>query len=92
MPWSYLSYRTYTHSVDMATVAPTPPTHSKTSRVEDVYDIGKELGSGSFSTVYLGIHKITKEEVALKMIVAEKYKYVSYHHLSSSQLAIFPSI
>lgn len=51
-----------------------PPVHSKTSRVEDVYDIGKELGSGSFSTVYVGVHKLTKEEVALKTIVAEKYR------------------
>jgi hypothetical protein len=37
-----------------------PSNHPK---VEEVYDLGQQLGKGSFSTVYLGVHKTTGEKV-----------------------------
>lgn len=43
-------------------------------RVEQVYDLGRVLGKGSFSTVYLGVHKASGEEVALKVIPAKNYR------------------
>jgi len=43
--------------------------------VEQVYDLGRVLGKGSFSTVYLGVHKVTGEEVALKVIPAKNYRH-----------------
>ena len=64
--------------------APASSTHEKQShsgfpsnhpRVEQVYDLGRVLGKGSFSTVYLGVHKTTGEEVALKVIPAKNYRH-----------------
>jgi len=59
--------------------APAPPKSggfpSNHPRVEQVYDLGRVLGKGSFSTVYLGVQKITGEEVALKVIPAKNYRH-----------------
>eukprot|EP00624_Nannochloropsis_granulata_P003798 evm.model.NODE_29167_length_7231_cov_18.064030.1 len=59
--------------------APVPPKSSgfpsNHPRVEQVYDLGRVLGKGSFSTVYLGVQKITGEEVALKVIPAKNYRH-----------------
>eukprot|EP01132_Coremiostelium_polycephalum_P007597 gene7597-9341_t len=38
---------------------------------ERTYDLGKELGKGAFSIVYLGTHKATKENYAIKIINKE---------------------
>lgn len=41
-------------------------------RVEQVYDLGKVLGKGSFSTVYQGTHKQTKEVVSAFFMLAAR--------------------
>jgi len=38
------------------------------SEITEVYDIGETLGTGHFSKVKMGIHKKTKEKVAIKII------------------------
>ncbi len=38
------------------------------------YEIGKQIGSGSFSHVHLGIHTITRKEVAVKIFSREKIR------------------
>ena len=35
--------------------------------IHDEYEIGETLGTGHFSNVKLGIHKITRERVAIKV-------------------------
>ena len=37
------------------------------SEITEVYDIGETLGTGHFSKVKLGVHKKTKEKVAIKV-------------------------
>jgi calcium/calmodulin-dependent protein kinase I len=37
-------------------------------KLEEVYELSKELGRGEFSVVLLGIHKQTKEQFAIKVI------------------------
>jgi hypothetical protein len=37
-------------------------------KLEDTYDLGKELGRGGFSVVHLGKHKQTGDSVAIKII------------------------
>jgi serine/threonine protein kinase len=39
---------------------------SRRPTVDQVYELGKVLGKGSFSTVYQGIHKQTREEVSAR--------------------------
>ena len=39
------------------------------------YIIGEKLGEGIFGTVKLGIHRITKEKVAIKIILIKNKKY-----------------
>jgi len=36
--------------------------------ITDEYDVGETLGTGHFSKVKLGVHKVTKEQVAIKII------------------------
>jgi len=43
-------------------------------KVEDVYDVKKELGSGAFSIVKLAVHKTTKIQRAIKMIDKDSIK------------------
>jgi len=43
-------------------------------KIEDVYTIGKELGSGAFSTVRLGTHNATNEPYAIKIIDKKNVK------------------
>ena len=45
---------------------------TKYSNLNDVFEIKETLGSGSFSLVKLGINKITKEKVAVKIMNKEK--------------------
>ena len=45
---------------------------TKYSNLNDVFEIDETLGSGSFSLVKLGINKITKEKVAVKIMNKEK--------------------
>jgi hypothetical protein len=42
------------------------------SNILEIYDITEELGSGSFSSVKLGINKKTKEKVAVKIMYKNK--------------------
>ena len=35
--------------------------------ITEEYDIGETLGTGHFSKVKLGVHKVTKEKVAIKV-------------------------
>jgi len=50
------------------------------TRVKKHYEIKECLGSGTFSKVYLGIHKKTNEKFAIKVI--EK-KLVEYQRLQT---------
>jgi len=43
-------------------------------KIEDAYDIKKELGSGAFSIVKLAIHKKSKEQRAIKIIDKDAIK------------------
>ncbi|CAM9628981.1 unnamed protein product [Ectocarpus sp. 6 AP-2014] len=43
-------------------------------RMEDVYDVGHELGKGAFSVVKHGRHRKTGENVALKIIAAATFE------------------
>lgn len=47
---------------------------NKESKLEEDYDIGGELGKGSYGVVYSAIHKITGEERAIKQIPKSKIK------------------
>jgi serine/threonine protein kinase len=38
------------------------------------YSLQSELGRGAYSTVYRAINMKTKQEVAIKMVKAEKFK------------------
>lgn len=38
-----------------------------------VYDENRELGKGSFGAVYLGIHKATLKQVAVKVISLARF-------------------
>lgn len=38
------------------------------------YSLQSELGSGVYSRVFKAIHMITKQEVAIKMVKADKFK------------------
>ncbi|KAF7997039.1 hypothetical protein HCN44_005316 [Aphidius gifuensis] len=48
------------------------PTYINLIPVRDEYDFKHEIGHGSFSTVYLAIHKTTKTEYAIKVIEKSK--------------------
>ncbi len=43
-------------------------------KIIENYSLQTELGSGVYSKVYKGINNTTKEEVAVKMIPAKKFK------------------
>lgn len=47
--------------------------HQKTKYIGD-YVVGKTLGQGTFAKVKLGLHKTTKQKVALKLIDLSKAK------------------
>jgi hypothetical protein len=38
------------------------------SKLEDWYNIGKEIGRGSYGTVHAGVDRVTGEKVAIKII------------------------
>ena len=40
--------------------------------ITDEYEIGETLGTGNYSKVKLGTHKVTGEKVAIKIIVKPK--------------------
>jgi len=42
--------------------------HKTSENLLDTYEMGKSLGKGSYGTVHLGRHKITKRRVAIKTI------------------------
>jgi serine/threonine protein kinase len=46
--------------------------HKHEGKVTDIYTLGKLLGSGSYGSVNLAIHKETGEERAIKMIKTSK--------------------
>jgi len=45
-----------------------PPKSSASHPIEEIYNIGEEVGRGAFSVVKKGVNKKTKEEVAIKLI------------------------
>uniref|UniRef100_A0ABD2X925 Ribosomal protein S6 kinase n=1 Tax=Trichogramma kaykai TaxID=54128 RepID=A0ABD2X925_9HYME len=53
-------------------VATSFPTHINSTCVTDEYDFNQEIGKGSYSTVYLAVHKLTKVEYAIKVIDRKK--------------------
>ena len=40
----------------------------------DQYKLGEKLGEGTFGTVYLATHKLTKQKVAIKIIEKKKLR------------------
>lgn len=52
-------------------------------RIEDFYHVSTLLGSGNYSTVKLGIHKKTGEEVALKIIEKESLSELERENLTN---------
>jgi len=65
-----------TTSASEKTTAPTsaPEQTTKPTKIEEVYEIGKELGRGGFSIVKKGKNKKTGEEVAVKCINKKNLK------------------
>ncbi|XP_043793417.1 ribosomal protein S6 kinase alpha-2-like isoform X2 [Apis laboriosa] len=53
-------------------LAATFPTYVSAVSVSDEYDFKQEIGKGSYSTVYLAIHKASKAEYAVKVIEKSK--------------------
>jgi len=53
---------------EMATREPQYNAEICPSKITDLYEIGDTLGTGHFSKVKLGIHKETREKVAIKII------------------------
>ncbi|CAB0034513.1 unnamed protein product [Trichogramma brassicae] len=53
-------------------VATSFPTHINSTCITDEYDFNQEIGKGSYSTVYLAVHKLTKVEYAIKVIDRKK--------------------
>jgi serine/threonine protein kinase len=43
-------------------------------KIIENYSLQNELGSGVYSRVYRAIHVKTKQEVAIKMVKADKFK------------------
>lgn len=43
------------------------PTHINPSCITDEYEFKQEIGKGSYSTVYIAVHKATKTEFAIKV-------------------------
>ncbi|XP_008208483.1 ribosomal protein S6 kinase 2 beta [Nasonia vitripennis] len=53
-------------------VTTTFPTYVNPTCITDEYDFKQEIGKGSYSTVYLAVHKATKAEYAIKVIDRKK--------------------
>lgn len=45
------------------------PNYIRSASVTDEYDFIREIGKGSYSTVYLAVHKATKVHYAIKVIL-----------------------
>jgi len=59
-------------------------------QIEDVYTFEKELGTGAFSVVKLGIHKKTKEQAAIKII--EKKNVEQDLHRLAVEMQVLKSV
>jgi len=59
-------------------------------KIEDVYTFERELGKGAFSVVKLGIHKVSKEEVAIKII--EKKNVEQDLHRLATEMQVLKSV
>lgn len=51
-------------------ISSTFPTYVNLISIRDEYDFKQEIGNGSYSTVYLAIHKATKAEYAVKVMLS----------------------
>ena len=62
----------FCHSVaNMGLSASSDASPSEGKKFHDTYEMAEELGSGGYSTVWLGVHKKTGEEVAVKVVEKE---------------------
>lgn len=59
-------------------------------QIDDVYTFAKELGKGAFSVVKLGIHKVTKDQVAIKII--EKKNVEQDLHRLATEMQVLKSV
>jgi len=59
-------------------------------KIDDVYTFEKELGKGAFSVVKLGIHKVSKENVAIKII--EKKNVEQDLHRLATEMQVLKSV
>lgn len=57
----------YTENKQSENVTTNFPTYVNTTCITDEYDFKQEIGKGSYSTVYLAVHKATKAEYAIKV-------------------------
>jgi len=63
---------------------------SFTQKLEDTYEIGSILGEGRFAVVWSGGHKISRKEVALKMI--NRAKVFAREDIVENELRIMRSV
>ena len=56
---------------------------SRYPEVEEYYDLHETLGSGGFAKVKLGVHKLTGEKVAVKIMNKKQLGVSTIHHFST---------
>jgi len=67
-------------STTTTTVVTAGDPNGKFDKLEDKYEVGKELGRGGFSIVKKGKNRVTGDEVAIKCINKKTSKKTSYNY------------
>lgn len=75
----------YMENKQCENVTNTFPTYVNPISITDEYDFKQEIGKGSYSTVYLAVHKATKAEYAIKVSHCE----ITSFSVFSMRLSIF---
>ena len=64
----------------------------KDEKLKIFYNIEKKIGEGAFATVYKGISKYDKKEVAIKTIDNEKLKKKNIYHIIKNEIKILKKL